>query len=384
LSPEYETVAISDLMPDPANVRTHSKRNIAAISASLKKFGQQKPIVVGKDGLVIAGNGTLEAAVAIGWDKIKVRRSDLAGSDAAGYAIADNRTGELAEWDEAGLAKAISALDGVDPEDIGFSEADIRKITPKPLIEDEAPEPPKNPVTKLGDVWTLGDHRLICGDATNKNDVANILMGDSPFLMVTDPPYGVNYDPEWRKRAGLRKGGADGAVSNDDRANWSGAYSLFLGGVLYAWSPGGDLQIQTGQAILSCGFQIRSMVIWKKARFAISRGAYHWAHEPCWYAVREGKTANWIGDRKQSTVWDIPHIKNETGHGTQKPVECMARPIRNHDAPIVYDPFVGSGTTIIAAEQLDRRCLAIEIDPAYCDVSVERWETLTGGKAARA
>ncbi len=249
---------------------------------------------------------------------------------------------------------------------------------------------PAQPVTRPGDVWLLGDHRLVCGDATDLTIVALALAGAVPHLMVTDPPYGVNYDPSWRAKivdaaSGRRKVvGAIGKVANDDIADWRAAWALFPGDVAYVWH--GALNGHVVRAGLeACRFLIRSQIIWDKGRLIISRGAYHWRHEPCWYAVRRGRTARWTGDRKQVTVWQIPHRRSETGHGTQKPLLAMQRPMLNHSQPgdAVYDPFVGSGTTIIAAEMIGRHCLAIEIDPVYVDVAVRRWEAHTGRPARR-
>ena len=208
--------------------------------------------------------------------------------------------------------------------------------------------------------------------------------------MVTDPPYGVDLDPEWREQAGLnprtRQGGK---LANDDRIDWSDAWALFPGDVAYVWHAG----IHAAEVALGlqrCGFQIRSQIIWVKQHFAISRGAYHWRHEPCWYAVRKDQTAHWRGDRKQSTVWEIANLnpfggepteENEvTGHGTQKPVEIMRRPILNHTRPgeACYDPFLGSGSTLIAAESIRRICYGMDIDPRYVDVAVLRWQRFTG------
>lgn len=230
-------------------------------------------------------------------------------------------------------------------------------------------------------------HRLLCGDATDAKDVARAMDGEVPNLMVTDPPYGVNYDPEWREAATGFAAQRKGKVTNDDRVDWSEAWRLFPGDVAYVWHAG-KYAAEVAQTLE--GFEVRSHIVWRKATFALSRGHYHWMHEPCWYMVREGKTASWIGDRKQTTVWDVKQVGgfggNEEGedaaqaHGTQKPVECMARPVRNHDGD-VYDPFVGSGTTIIACEQLERRCFAIDIDPAYVQVALERWQKFTGEEA---
>jgi DNA modification methylase len=235
-------------------------------------------------------------------------------------------------------------------------------------------------VSRLGDVWALGRHRLVCGDCTDAGIVMKARDGVTPHLMVTDPPYGVAYDPEWRRKLGLNgDGAAKGRVMNDDRADWREAWALFPGDVAYVWHGG----LHAGEVAASlevAGFDIRAQIIWDKTRLVISRGDYHWQHEPCWYAVRRKRTGHWAGDRTQTTVWPIAHTKSDTGHGTQKPVECMKRPIENNSSPgqSVYEPFSGSGTTIIAAEITGRACHAIELDPAYVDVAVTRWQAFTG------
>lgn len=209
--------------------------------------------------------------------------------------------------------------------------------------------------------------------------MAAVLGNVQPHLLVTDPPYGVSYDPAWRQRFGDGNDLATGKVLNDDRADWREAWALFPGDVAYIWH--GALHATTVAASLEAsGFAVRSQIIWDKTRLVIGRGDYHWQHEPAWYAVRKGKTGHWAGDRKQTTVWAIPHRKSPTGHGTEKPVECMKRPIENNSSPgqAVYEPFCGSGTTIIAAEMTGRVCHAIELDPRYVDVAIRRWQEFTG------
>jgi DNA modification methylase len=263
---------------------------------------------------------------------------------------------------------------------------------------DEVPDVPANPLTVLGDVWIMGKHRIVCGDSTNAETVAKCLNGVKPHLMVTDPPYGVEYDPEWRHgkvdpetgvRTGKVSGGkmkdqAMGKVHNDDRADWREAWALFSGDVAYVWSAAGPLQVTVHDSLVASNLEVRQQIIWSKSRAPISRSHYHWKHEPCWYAVRKGKTGHWNGDRKQTTVWDIEKPqKSETGHSTQKPVECMKRPIENNSSPgqAVYEPFSGSGTTIIAGEMTGRAIHAIELSPEYVDVAVKRWQDFTGMKA---
>lgn len=203
--------------------------------------------------------------------------------------------------------------------------------------------------------------------------------------MVTDPPYGVEYDPDWRNHAHRSDGtplgaSAKGTVRNDDRADWREAWALFPGDVAYVWHAGLFAGI-VANSLIETGFKLRSQIIWAKSNFAIGRGDYHWKHEPCWYAVREKGKGHWAAGRDQTTLWEIPKpAKSETGHGTQKPVECMKRPIENNSSPgqAVYEPFSGSGTTIIAGEMTGRLVFAIELSPAYVDVAVTRWEKFTG------
>jgi len=391
--PTIQRRPLADLQLDPANVRRHPAQNIAAIKASLTRFGQQKPVVIDRRGIVVAGNGTLAAARDLGWTEIDVVVTDLAGSEAVAFAIADNRTAELAEWDDDALASVLAALKAEDDallQVAGFSEDDLNKLVAAAAPEatqDVVPAVPAVPVTQPGDLVILGRHRLLCGDATNPEHV-RLAMGDTtPFLMVTDPPYGVAYDPAWRNEEGLSDTERTGVVTNDHRVDWTDAYRLFPGDVVYLWHAG-RFAAEVAGNLSTAGFEVRAQIIWRKPRFAISRGHYHWQHEPCWYAVREGRTSRWVGDRSQSTVWDLDNSgrdEDATTHGTQKPVEAMARPIRNHGGPddVVYDPFLGSGTTIVAAEQLGRACVGLEIEPGYCDVIVARWEALTGQQATR-
>lgn len=202
--------------------------------------------------------------------------------------------------------------------------------------------------------------------------------------MVTDPPYGVEYDPKWRADAGVNKNDKKlGEVLNDDRADWMEAWALFPGDVAYVWHAGKFTAV-VSDSLAAAGFEMRSQIIWAKDRFALSRGDYHWQHEPCWYAVRQTGKGHWAGDRSQSTIWKIKSRDDDgVGHGTQKPVECMRRPIENNSSPgqAVYEPFSGSGTTIIAAEQTGRCCYAIELNPAYVDVAIKRWQDFTGQQA---
>jgi DNA modification methylase len=306
-----------------------------------------------------------------------------------------NRSATWATWDEELVALELVDLDAVDFDLnlTGFDPFEINEFLFPDAVESAAetvPELLKNAVTRLGDLWLCDSHRILAGDATSAEAVAKLNGKESPKLLLTDPPYGVNYDPTWRERAGLGRTQQTGLVQNDDRVDWTEAYKLFTGDVVYVWNAGVQAA-EVAAGLEAAGFRIRAQIIWVKQHFALSRGDFHWQHENCWYAVREGKSSNWSGDRKQSTVWEVPNLnpfggsqeEPKTGHGTQKPVEVVRRPILNNtrQKEIVYDPFLGSGTTLIAAELTGRICHGLEIVPHYCDVIVTRWQDLTGNKA---
>jgi DNA modification methylase len=387
---KVERWSLDRLIPYARNARTHSDAQVAQIAASIREWGWTTPVLVDEDDTIIAGHGRVMAARLLGLTEapIMVARGWSAAQKRA-YALADNKLGENAGWDRELLRLEVADLAalGFDLPLIGFSDEELTALSAAPNAgltdPDDAPEPPAEPVSTLGDIWVLGRHRLVCGDCTDANTVAAALDGVAPHLMVTDPPYGVGYDPQWRERAGVnRRTGAKGKVLNDDCADWREAWTLFPGDVAYVWH--GALHAGTvEQSLTAAGFDIRAQIIWDKTRLVIGRGDYHWRHEPCLYAVRKGKGGHWAGDRTQTTVWPIAHLKSETGHGTQKPVECMKRPMENNSSPgqAVYDPFCGSGTSIIAAEMAGRACHAIELDPAYVDVAVLRWQAFTGASA---
>jgi DNA modification methylase len=367
---------------------------VDAVVASIREFGWRQPVVLDAKGVIICGHTRFKAAQRMGLKQVPVHvATDLTATQVKAYRLADNATNEIAEWNYDLLPLELLGLkeEGFDLDLLGFDAEELAR-----LMSDEAsagltdpdavPQPPEVPVTQPGDLWLLGQHRLFCGDATNADHVSRLLDGAVPFLMVSDPPYGVSYDPEWRHRTGLNNSQRTGRVANDDRVDWTDAYKLFPGHVVYIWHAGrftADVQAHLAAA----GFEARSQIIWRKTRFAISRSHYHWQHEPCWYCVRAGGTAKWCQARDQSTIWDIASRDQDaqTCHGTQKPVECMARPIRNHGGrgDDVYDPFLGSGTTLIACERLGRRCFGLELSPVYCDVAAQRWEQFTGKKGTR-
>jgi DNA modification methylase len=393
---QVESWPIERLLPYAANARTHPDEQVAQIAGSIAEFGFNVPCLVDDRGVLIAGHGRIVAAKRLGLKQVPViRLGHLTDAQARAFRLADNRIALNAGWDEELLSAGLERLkeDGVALDLLGFAEDELDRLLAgldagkASEGEDEVPAPPTEAVTRPGDLWLLGPHRLLCGDATVATDVGRLLDGARPHLMVTDPPYGVEYDPNWRVESGVSSTARPGKVNNDDRADWRDAWSLFPGEVAYVWHSG--IHARTvAESLDACGFLIRAQIVWAKPRLVLSRGDYHWQHEPCFYAVRKGATGHWQGARDQTTLWAIAIGENDeaTDHGTQKPVECMRRPIVNNSArgDLVYEPFAGSGSTLIAAESVGRVCLAVEIDPRYCDVVIERWQRHAGGAATRA
>ena len=391
--PEISLRQVAALVPYARNSRTHSDAQVAQIAASIREFGWTNPVLIdGADG-IIAGHGRLLAARKLGLTEVPCIVLDhLSETQKRALIIADNKLALNAGWDSEmlGLELQELAAEDFDMGLVGFTDDELAALlaekTEGLTDPDETPEPPADPVSVLGDVWVLGKHRIVCGDSTDADTVAKCLNGVTPHLMVTDPPYGVEYDASWRQDRGVNKAGpgaATGKVLNDDRADWSEAWALFPGDVAYVWHAGLHAA-SVAQSLASCDLIVRTQIIWNKSSMLLGRGDYHWKHEPCWYAVRKGRVGHYVGGRKQTTVWDIEKPrKSETGHSTQKPVECMKRPIENNSSAgqAVYEPFSGSGTTIIAGEMTGRSIHAIELSPAYVDVAVIRWQEFTGEKA---
>ncbi len=420
--------SVKRLIPYARNARTHSREQVAQVAASIKEWGWTVPILVDEENMIIAGHCRVLAAEKLGIDEIPVMIAEgWSPAQRKAYVIADNKLAENAGWDDDLLRVELEDLfeEGFDLELTGFSLGEINDILDTGDLsgeDDVAPPVPDNPVSRLGDIWLLGRHRLACGDSTSADVVQELLDGASPGLMVTDPPYGVSYDPAWRNEKLNKSSERVGRVLNDDRVDWTPAWKLFPGDVAYVWHTPRSAS-EVSQSIINSQFEIRSQIIWKKPRFAFSRGHYHWQHETCiyavkpddlpledkddlirslqaiienddyssehdgaWYVVRKNSKACWSGDRRQSTVWEIPVTDDgdKTHHGTQKPLECMGRAIRNHEIDEVYEPFCGSGTTLIACEILGRTCYAIELDPGYVDVAIERWQNRTGESAIHA
>jgi DNA modification methylase len=383
-------------VPYANNARTHTPEQVEQIARSIEAWGWKNAVLIDEAGGIIAGHGRVLAAKHLGYTDVPVVvATGWTEAEKRAYVIADNQLALAAGWDEDMLRAELGALaaDGFALDLIGFGDDELGRLLAPPETEgltdpDDAPDVPDVPVTVEGDLWLLGRHRLVCGDCTVADTTLRAMGDVRPHLMVTDPPYGVEYDADWRNHArrpdgSLIGGRAIGKVTNDERADWRDAWALFLGDVAYVWGAG-LCSKQSVESLEAAGFVIRAQLIWAKNQFVVGRGHYHFQHEPCWYAVRKTGKSHWHGDHTQSSLWQIDKPRrSETGHSTQKPVECMKRPIENNSSPgqAVYEPFSGSGTTIIAAEITARSCHAIEIDPGYCDVAVQRWEAFTGQTA---
>lgn len=388
-----KTIQISELKEYEHNPRRIGKKEFEKLVSSIKEDGYHQRIIVNQDNVIIGGHQRKKALLEAGLketDTVEVLIPDrkLTQEELDRINIRDNLS--FGEYDFDILANRFNVETLVDfglPGDmlVGFGDDN--------LLADSEDSPeletlPVEPKARLGDVYILGNHRLMCGDSTNPQHVDKLLNGANPILMVTDPPYGVNYKPEWREEVG--KGARNtGKVLNDDRYDWSEAYSLFTGDVAYVWHSALYTH-KFAENLADNGFDLVSLIIWNKQHLVLSRGDYHNKHEPLWYAVRKGQKHNWQGRRDQTTVWDIDNNnygarqkEEQTGHGTQKPLECMLRPILNNSkkGQSVYDPFGGSGTTLIACQKSDRNCYMMELSPAYVDIIINRWEKETGKEA---
>jgi DNA modification methylase len=408
---EVVMIAVSALKRYPANARTHSKRQIHQIAASIKEFGWTNPILVREKNEILAGHARLEAGIFLEMRKVPcIRLLGLTDAQARALVIADNQLALNAGWDVDILKAEIEKLyaDNFDLEVLGFASEDLKNL----MVHEGKTDPDEIPdlqrtdtITKPGDVWTLGRHRLICGDCTQPAIVEQLLAGRQPFLMVTDPPYGIELDSEWRDRAGINKHGpaepsymkrriaghTETTISGDTRADWSAAFELVPSlQVAYVWHASRYTR-EVLNGLERIGFIHAQQIIWDKGVAALTRTHYWFVHEPAWY-VRK-KNAPWHGKLGQMTIWRAKSPKmimagsdeEKIDHPTQKPVELMEIPILNHTMPgdEVYEPFGGSGTTLMAAERLDRVCLAIELEPKYCDIIVARWQAYTGTQAER-
>ena len=419
-SPLISTRKLSDLTPDARNANKGTARGSAMIRDSLRNYGAGRSILLDKHGAIIAGNKTAENAGALGQQEViivetdgsqlvAVQRTDLDLKDprARQLAIADNRTSEVSlGWDTEAL-KSLAG-DGIDLAPF-WSKDELEKLWPQNAdlltAEDEVPPVPVEAISKLGDLWILDEHRLLCGDSTKARDVQKLMNGEKAVLFATDPPYGVGLRLEDNHEAtNAAKGVTKSyrhfeAIMGDDLDG--DKLQTFLEAVFHAALPvlTANAAWYLWHAQLSQGFfaaaaaaaaanlLIHRQIIWVKPHFVFGRGDYHWQHELCFYGWVKGHRAKFYGERNQSTIWALDEgggsIRKDQGHPSQKPVELFVRPIRNHTkaGEVCFEPFAGSGSQIIAAQKTARRCFAMEIEPRYVDVCVERWQNATGKKA---
>jgi DNA modification methylase len=413
-----EEVALDELRPDPANPRRIGDDELDALERSLRQFGFVQPVLARReDRTVIGGHQRLVAARRLGYATVPVSWLDLSVDQARVLGLALNKISGT--WDDQLLARLLGELQADAEVDLtlsGFGEDEVRDLL-RSLEARERKERPDHfdlaealdearraPRSKPGDLWRLGEHRLLNGDATSADDVARLLGDATPMLLTTDPPYGVALDPTWRdgvynalgpaELPYLRtKGHRNTTVSGDTRVDWADAFALVPSlQVGYVWHAGVHAAA-VAEGLVRIGFDIVSQVIWDKGLFAIGRSWYHWSHEPCWVVRRHGAKVKFLGSRDQATIWRAPSPKMimsgsseaKEDHPTQKPLTLFETPIRNHLKPggSVYDPFLGSGTALIAAERTATICRAIEIDPIYVEVALRRWERFSGAEAER-
>ena len=393
------------------------RKNDAAVDrmcASIREFGFKIPVLARSDGTVVDGHLRLKAARKLGITEIPVILCDeWTESQVKAFRLVVNRSVTWAEWDDELLSLELQELAAADfnLELTGFDPRELEDLLTLPDNDEQAdlaPPLPENPVSRSGDLWLCGNrrnqHRVLCADATKPDAVARLLGDRKPFLMVTDPPYGIELDSEWRDRAGLNgcgsaeasymkhrtEGHTETTISGDTRADWSDAFALVPSlQIAYVWHASVFTR-EVLDGLLRIGFEHHQQLIWDKGRTVLTRTLYWFQHEPCWF-VRK-KNAPWYGRAgESSTIWACPSPKFIMGgsdeekfdHPTQKPVELMRRPLLNHTkrGESVYEPFLGSGTTLAAAEITERVCYGIELDPKYVDVVLKRWQSLTGGKA---
>jgi DNA modification methylase len=389
---KIEKCAISDLVQDPNNARKHDEKNLSAIAGSLTMFGQRKPIVVTDAGLVVAGNGTLEAAKSLGWTDIEVVRapSDWSADQLKAFALADNKTADLAAWNPEVLTLQLRELEasGFDVREFGFElvEVELESDTG----EDDIPDVPDEPEAKLGDLYKLGNHLLLCGDSTETTAFEKLMGDERADMVFTDPPWNVNYGDQ---KEGNIQNYKPRQILNDNLGDGFGEFCDGFVAQLKIFSAEGApiYLVMSAQewpvihaSLSDAGFHWSSTIIWAKDRLVLSRKDYHTQYEPIWYGWNDSAARlSPVADRKQSDLWEIKRPSRSDLHPTTKPIELMTRAIQNSSkrGDIVLDAFGGSGSTLIACEQTDRACRVIELDPKYVDVIIKRWETFTGGKA---
>jgi DNA modification methylase len=389
---QIKEVAVDKLIPYAKNSRTHSPEQVAQIAASIKEFGFRNPILV--DGLgIIAGHGRLMASIKLGLDKVPtIDCSDMSESQKKAYIIADNKLALNAGWDTAMLSIEMKDLEdeGFDLSLTGFDDSELDALlnviegTDGLTDENAVPNVPEEAKTKLGDIYILGNHRLMCGDSTSIDSVEKLMNGQLADQLVTDPPYNIAYEGGSKKREQIKN---DEMADEEFRQFLKDVYIaanavMKAGAVFYIWHADTEGYNFRGAA-RDMGWKVRQTLIWNKDNSAFGRSDYHWKHEPCLYGWKEGAAHLWAADRKQTTVIECKRPSKSDLHPTMKPVELMEYQILNNTkgSDIVLDLFGGSGSTMIAAEKIGRKSCLMELDPKYCDVIVKRWEDFTGKKA---
>ncbi len=383
---QIEYLPTDSLVPYINNPRVND-RAIDAVAGSIAEFGFKNPIIVDRNNVIIAGHTRLLAARKLGLDQVPViRAEDLTEKQVKAFRIADNRTAELSEWDDELLAME---LEGLEDMFTGFNEDEIDALLnqdgPAGVVEDDYEiVPPEEPITKPGDLWLLGRHRLLCGDATVAADVERLMDGKKADMVFTDPPYGVEYTGGLQFKDGKVEKYNRQMIKNDESddiyTEVIPVIASICNGPCYTWFA--DTKASKLYTAVEAVGDIHSLIIWvKNGGYGALNANYKQKHEPCLYWKPKGKKLNFIGPTTETTIWEICKDGVNKLHPTQKPVELAAKAIKNHSAGLVVDLFGGSGSTLIACEQLNRTCYMMELDPIYCDVIIKRWENFTGQKA---
>ena len=390
--PSIKKVRTGDLLPYARNARTHSDSQVAQIAASIKEFGFTNPILTDGANGIIAGHGRLLAAMKLGMEEVPVIELEyLTKAQRQAYIIADNKLALNAGWNEELLAIEMKDLQdlGFDLGLTGFDDIEISKLfsvdAKAGLTDpDDVPDVPDEPITKPGDLWMLGDHRLYCGDSTSQTDVKTLMGGARADLLLTDPPYNVNYEGKTESALKIQNDSMDNKSFRAFLANaFTCAYgALKSGAVFYIWHAESEGFNFRG-ACVDAHLSVRQCLIWVKNSIVMGRQDYQWKHEPCLYGWKDGAAHLWVSDRKQSTILNFDRPQRNDIHPTMKPVALFEYQMLNNTkgGDIVLDLFAGSGTTLIAAERFERVAYLMEMDPAYCDVIVKRWEDFTGKRA---
>lgn len=383
---------VEDLIPYVNNSRKHSDEQVAQISASIKEFGWTNPILIDGTNSIIAGHGRLMAARKLKMDEVPTIELDhLTDTQRKALVIADNKLALNADWDNSLLTIELDELlkDGFALDILGFNQDELAALLEPEQVEgltdeDAVPEVPEEPKTKLGDIYQLGNHRLMCGDSTNIADIETLCNGQLVDMWLTDPPYNVAYEGKTKDALTIKNDAmADDQFRQFLRDSYVAADVVMKpGAVFYIWHADSEGYNFRGAAS-DAGWKVRQCLIWKKSVMVMGRQDYHWQHEPCLYGWKEGAGHLWASDRKQTTILEFNKPSRNGEHPTMKPVELFAYQMLNNTkgGDIVLDSFGGSGTTLIAAEKNGRHARLMELDPKYCDVIVKRWEDFTGKKA---